>query len=162
MISRGEHDGLVKTIRQSNAKSILEIGVGDGSRMTAILTALVPPDPADTRASEAHSIKAAVIDQFEMGRGDVALRDYHRQLNGLTQRPVIFPEPIGRGLISVANRLGKMDIVLIDASVFTGDDDSAADLQDTIARVLHPNSVVLSNESGKWCTRTFETQRRAA
>ena len=165
MISRGEHDGLIKTIRQSKAKSILEIGVGDGSRMTAILSALVRPlqaDPSEADRSdvEASSIKAAVIDQFEMGCGKIALRDYHRRLNGLSQRPVIFPEPIGRGLVSVANRLGKMDVVLIDAAVFESDDQQpVAELQATIAKVLHVNSVVLSNESGKWSVRTFDTDR---
>ncbi|TWT87032.1 hypothetical protein Pla100_59830 [Neorhodopirellula pilleata] len=166
MLSRGEHDGLIKTIRQHNPTSILEIGVGDGSRMTAILTALAPAPQNNATESGASPIKAAVIDQFELGSGKVALRDYHRQLNGLSQRPVIFPEPIGRGLVSVANRLGKMDVVLIDASVFASDQTQLAnELQSTIGKVLHASSVVLSNESGKWSVRTFETnqaQRRAA
>lgn len=162
MIARGEHDGLIKAIRHRNATSILEIGVGDGSRMPAILTALVPPTDS---ASAGTTLKAAVVDQFEMGTGAVAIRDYHRQLNGLAVRPAIFPEPISRGLVSVANRLGKMDIVLIDAAVFSPENAGQADeLQATIGKVLHAESVVMSNESGQWSIKSFEptSVRRAA
>ncbi|WP_404310820.1 hypothetical protein [Neorhodopirellula lusitana] len=154
MVSHGQHDALLKMLKRRQPTSVLEIGVGDGSRMPAILASLASEEDPQSLA-----IKAAVIDEFEMGNGEVAMRDYHRQLSGLLVRPVIFPEPVSRGLLSVSNRLGRMDVVLIDAAVVT---DHADALSERLVKVLHETSVVLSNESGKWAERSVATSNRRA
>lgn len=146
MVTRGEHDVLIKAIRERSPESVLEIGVGDGSRMPAILSAI----GADQDGS---SFKAAVIDQFEMGNGSVQMRDYHKQLVGLPIRPAIFPEAAERGVVSVANRLGRMDVILIDESLLN---DTAGEAKEmllaSINKVVHPSTLVLSNVNGKWST----------
>ncbi|WP_250929230.1 hypothetical protein [Aporhodopirellula aestuarii] len=155
MLSRGEHDGLLKVVRDKRPSSILEIGVGDGSRMPAILSML------DESGIQPGVIKAIVIDEFELGGGTLAMRDYHRQLAGLTIRPVIFPEPVGRGLVNVAHRFGAMDLILIDSAV---DATNAAELATFLGKVTRATTSVLTNTSGRWAIRHTDCEpiRRAA
>lgn len=157
MVTRGEHDALIKTIRDRSPQSVLEIGVGDGSRMPAILATIVT-DQNET------SFKAAVIDQFEMGNGTVRMRDYHKQLVGLPIRPAIFPESAERGVVSVANRLGRMDVILIDESLLNEDAGEAkALLLASINKVIHPATLVLTNVNGKWSNfASDQATKRAA
>ena len=152
---RGEHDALLKLISQARPTSILEVGIGDGSRMPAVLASL-----ADA-GTESKSFKAIVIDEFEMAGGEVTMRDYHRQLAGLAIRPVIFPESVARGLVNVAHRFGAVDMILIDASVETA---HAEGLSKFLSKVTHVGTAVLSNTSGKWAVRQSGTDavRRAA
>ncbi len=153
MLSRGEHDGLLKLVSQSRPTSVLEIGIGDGSRMPAILAMM------QQSGVQASSFKAMVIDEFEMGGGPVTMRDYHRQLAGLTIRPVLFPEPVGRGLINVAHRFGFVDLILIDAKVESTQADA---LQYTLGKVVHGSTVLLNNTSGKWTSRQAKSSTRRA
>ncbi|MFG0289591.1 MAG: hypothetical protein ACF8CQ_15530 [Rhodopirellula sp. JB044] len=155
MLSRGEHDALLKIINKQQPSSILEIGVGDGSRMPAILAMM------DQSGVTQDSLKAIVIDEFELGGGVVAMRDYHRQLAGLSIRPVIFPEPVGRGLVSVAHRFGAVDLVLVDSAI---EEANSQDLATFLGKVTHPGSQMLSNASGKWTNRQAgsDVARRAA
>jgi hypothetical protein len=108
---------------------------------------------------EVSSFKAIVIDEFEMGGGQVKMRDYHRQLAGLTIRPVLFPEPVGRGLVNVAHRFGFVDLILIDAKVETTQADA---LQSTLGKVMHGSTVILHNVSGKWTTQHVKSSARRA
>lgn len=166
--AKGEHDGLIRLIRQSRPTSLLEIGVGDGSRMPAILASLAADSTADATADDAvREIKAAVIDQFELGNGTVSLRDYHRHLNGLAVRPAIFPEPLHSGLVRIANRLGRMDVIVVDASVIASVDPAVVEtLYASIGKVMHPGTIVLSHQSGKWAPTSIgsmsQSDRRAA
>ena len=158
MVTRGEHDALIKMIHDRSPESVLEIGVGNGSRMPAILSAIV----SDQNES---SFKAAVIDQFEMGSGSVQMRDYHKRLVGLPIRPAIFPESAERGVVSVANRLGRMDVILIDESLLNEEaGEEKATLLASISKVVHPKTLILSNVTGKWSNFNLDqdSARRAA
>ncbi len=153
--SRGEHDGLLKLISQTRPSSILEIGVGNGSRMPAILASVAQS------GIEPGAFRAIVIDEFEMAGGEVTMRDYHRQLAGLPIRPVIFPESVARGLVNVAHRFGAVDMILVDANMETA---HAEGLATYLGKVSHGSTVVLSNAAGKWTTRqcSDDLARRAA
>lgn len=155
LLSRGEHDVLLKLIDQRRPTSILEIGIGNGSRMPAILAGVAQS------GVEPGTVKAIVVDEFEMAGGDVTMRDYHRQLAGLPIRPVIFPEPVARGLVNIAHRFGAVDMILIDASV---EEKHAEGLAKYLGKVSHGTTVVLSNASGKWTNRqgSDHLARRAA
>lgn len=153
--SRGEHDDLLKKVSQTRPSSILEIGVGNGSRMPAILASIAQS------GIEPGTFKAIVIDEFEMAGGEVTMRDYHRQLAGLPIRPVIFPESVARGLTNVAHRFGTVDMILVDASMEAAQADG---LMKYLVKVSHGSTVVLSNATGKWITRPCQDEpaRRAA
>lgn len=153
--SRGEHDALLKLIEQRQPTSILEIGIGIGSRMPAILASVAQS------GVEPSTFKAIVVDEFEMAGGHVTMRDYHRQLAGLPIRPVIFPESVGRGLVNIAHRFGAVDMILIDASV---EEKHAEGLAKYLGKVSHGTTTVLSNATGKWTNRQGSDNlvRRAA
>ncbi len=153
--SRGEHDALVKIIAQKRPKSILEIGIGNGSRMPAILASVSQSE------AEPGGFKAIVIDEFEMAGGEVTVRDYHRQLAGLPIRPVIFPESVAKGLVNIAHRFGTVDLILVDAAT---EINQAEGLSQYLSKVSHAETIVLSNVTGKWTHRVDSDQsgRRAA
>jgi len=155
MLSRSEHDGLLKLIAAAQPSSVLEIGVGDGSRMPAILTMLTQS------GVQPGNLKVIVIDEFELGGSELTMRDYHRQLAGLAIRPVIIPEPIGRGLVNVAHRFGMIDVVLIDSQA---GESATEELATYLGKVTHQGSVILRQENGKWSSsKNSESRvRRAA
>ncbi|MFG0267885.1 MAG: hypothetical protein ACF8AM_22440 [Rhodopirellula sp. JB055] len=155
MLSRGEHDGLVKTLTKLQPVSVLEIGVGDGSRTPAVVNALAEANPA---------LKYAVIDQFEMVGGTVKLRDFHGQLTGLPIRPSIIPEPSARGVVTVLHRLGMMDAIILDPSL---DAETLAELETVLSKVSYADTQILRQSNGKWQatasnSTTLRATRRAA
>lgn len=154
MLSRGEHDSLLKMIAQARPSSVLEIGIGDGSRMPAI-SAMFTQSGVSPGA-----MKTIVIDQFELGGSEITMRDYHRQLAGLAIRPVIFPESVGRGLVSVAHRFGLIDVVMVDAAVRSA---AAEELATYLIKVSHEHTLVLHQENGKWiASKSGQRRSRAA
>lgn len=156
LLSRGEHESLIRLIETHAPASLLEIGVGDGTRMPAILSRWPKP------TSDAASPKIAVIDEFEMGGSPLSLRQYHHALAGLPVRPLIIPEPVEKGIVSVLHRLGTMDMVLVDPDT---EAKMGAQWDRTVRRILHPRTVVLSQKQGKWSivetSRTSEIRRAA-
>ncbi|EMB14607.1 hypothetical protein [Rhodopirellula europaea] len=155
MLSRGEHDALVKTLTKLQPSSILEIGVGDGSRTPAVVHALAETNPA---------LKYAVIDQFEMVGGTVKLRDFHGQLAGLAIRPSIVPENAARGVVTVLHRLGMMDAIILDPSL---DAETLAELDTVLSKVSYADTMILRQTNGKWQSTasnstTLRATRRAA
>ncbi|EKK00250.1 hypothetical protein RBSH_04405 [Rhodopirellula baltica SH28] len=155
MLSRGEHDALVKTLTKLQPSSILEIGVGDGSRTPAVVHALAETNPA---------LKYAVIDQFEMVGGTVKLRDFHGQLAGLAIRPSIVPETAARGVVTVLHRLGMMDAIILDPSL---DAETLAELDSVLSKVSYADTMILRQTNGKWQSTasnstTLRATRRAA
>lgn len=155
MLSRGEHDGLVKTLTKLQPSSVLEIGIGDGSRTPAVVQALAAANPA---------LKYAVIDQFEMVGGTVKLRDFHGQLAGLAIRPSIIPETAARGVVTVLHRLGMMDAIILDPSL---DAETLAELDTVLSKVSYADTMILRQTNGKWQSTasnstTLRATRRAA
>ncbi|EGF25993.1 hypothetical protein [Rhodopirellula baltica] len=155
MLSRGEHDALVKRLTKLQPSSILEIGVGDGSRTPAVVHALAETNPA---------LKYAVIDQFEMVGGTVKLRDFHGQLAGLAIRPSIVPETAARGVVTVLHRLGMMDAIILDPSL---DAETLAELDSVLSKVSYADTMILRQTNGKWQSTasnstTLRATRRAA
>ena len=65
------HGALCKQVRATQAKSVLEVGVGDGSRAVAVM---------GTLANSGSPIRYFGIDQFELAGGAVSLKDFHRSL----------------------------------------------------------------------------------
>ncbi len=133
----GPHGDLLKLVKPLNARWVLEICVGDGSRAIAIVQTLGSPPP----------VRYLAIDQFEMVGGEVTLKAFHQRLRSAGIRGQVFPEPIDRGLVRVANTVGAVDLIVIAAAP---EDWQTPETLSLLARVAHPNTVVLYQDDESW------------
>jgi hypothetical protein len=150
---RGPHGGLCKLVRSLNARTILEISVGDGTRAVAVLRAL---------SAGGEQIHYAAIDQFEMSDGPVTLKEFHQSLRAENVRPQFFPGAIAPGLVQVSSTIGAVDLVLIGAE---SEKWQTAAVLALLPRIIHRRSVVLHLDGDSW--NRYEpaapsVQRRAA
>ena len=142
-LSRSPHTSLCRLVKQSNAKSVLEIGVSDGTRAIAVVQTLSKADPK-------HPIRYAAIDQFELAGGEVSLLQFHRELRKNDIRPQIFPSDIESGLTRVAYTLGAVDLILMSESAAADKSVSENDWHRLLQRVTHQESVVLRQSGDQW------------
>lgn len=131
---------LRKWLKQIPAASVLEIGIGDGSRAAEVIRVLANRHQID-------SVRYAVIDQFELAGGGVTLKDYHRGIRQRGIRVKVFPEPLLRGLERVSVTVGPVDLVLVGRSP---DSLAAPEVDRKLRRVCHPATVVLALNGRRW------------
>lgn len=147
MGSRRPHAALCKLLRRVQAKTVLEIGIGDGSRGIAALGTLCERNP---------QVLYAAIDQFEMAGGPLTLKGFHQALRTAEVRSAkIFPDTIEHGLLRVATTLGPVDLVLIATPPERWQTPVVLAL---IARVTHRDTVVFYEDGDGW--RQFEPPTR--
>ena len=137
-------------IKKTAAGSVLEVGVGDGTRAAAVLRTLLKsrPDPA---------IRYIAIDQFELTDGPVTLKQFHQQIRAIGVKPSLIPMPTVQALTRVAHTFGSVDLVLLaDAEIDA--------IDHVLARVTHPESLVLRFDGQSWQPLEQNSQgiRRAA
>ena len=133
----GPHSGLRKRLKMISACSVLEIGVGDGSRAIATMEAL---------SHQSDSIRYFGIDEFEMA-GGVNLKEFHQTLRNHGIHPKLFPGSVDRALVKIAHTIGAIDLILVtDASVV---DENPA-IAGLLARIAHQETVVLVSRSETW------------
>ncbi len=150
LVSGGPHGPLCRMIKKTGAGSVLEVGVGDGTRAEAVLRTLLKsrPDPA---------IRYIAIDQFELAGGPVTLKQFHQQIRAIGVKPSLIPMPTVQGLTRVAHTFGSVDLVLLaDAEIDA--------IDHVLARVTHPESLVLRFDGQTWQPLERQSQgiRRAA
>ena len=135
-----EQKSLQKLLKNRPAVSVLELGVGDGSRAPVILESLQSLSPDA-------EIRYVAVDEFEMADGPIKMKDFHQRLRSLNVHPQIFPEPVARGMIRVAHTVGAVDLVLIgiDQNHWQG-----TDCQSLLAKVTHTESTILMLVDGQW------------
>jgi hypothetical protein len=124
-------------VQPLQAATVLEISVGDGSRAIAILQTL----------GDSQQVRYVAIDQFEMSGGEVTLKAFHKTMRSEGIRPHVFPEPINRGLLRVANTIGPVDLVIIAAGA---DQWQTPETLSLLARVTHGETVVLFQDEESW------------
>ena len=151
-VSGGPHASLCKMIKKSGAKSVLEVGLGDGSRATAVLSTLAKSRPAT-------DIKYIAIDLFEMGNAELTLKEFHQKIRTIDVKPNLIPMPCQQGLRRVAHTFGAIDVVLLATA--------EVDICDPlIARVTHASSLILHWDGQVWkqipTTNSGQTGRTAA
>lgn len=147
-----KHGPLCKLVKPVRAATVLEISVGDGSRAVEILETLRTDS----------SVRYVAIDQFEMVGGKTTLKAFHQKLRTNDIRPQVFPEPIDRGLVRVANTVGCVDLVIIAAEPAVWQTPETLSL---LARVLHDQTTVLYRDEDSWDRyerTTAGSYRRAA
>ncbi len=149
---RGPHAALCKLLRSVDARTVLEISVGDGTRAVAVLHAL---------AAGTENIRYAAIDQFEMSGGPITLKQYHRSLRAENIRAQLFPDTIERGLVQVGSTIGAIDLVLIGTEPNVW---QTPTVQALLPRITHSQSVVLYRDGETWnrYQPTASNLRRAA
>jgi hypothetical protein len=135
-VSGGPHASLCRMIKKSNPDAVLEVGVGDGSRATAVLSTLAKSRPAA-------EIRYIAIDLFEMGDQPLTLKGFHQQIRSIDVRPHLLPMPFPQGLTRVAHTFGTVDLVLLADPSLKGSDP-------LVARVTHPESVILQWDGQNW------------
>lgn len=133
----GPHGTLRKLVEPLQAATVLEISVGDGSRAIAILQTL----------GDSQQVRYVAIDQFEMSGGEVTLKAFHKTMRSEGIRPHVFPEPIDRGLLRVANTIGPVDLVIISAGA---DHWQTTQTLSLLTRVTHGETVVLIQDEESW------------
>jgi hypothetical protein len=145
------HSGLCKLAAATGARSVLEIGVGDGSRAVAVMEAL-------TKGGS--SVRYCGIDQFELA-GTVSLKDFHRTLRAAGIHPQLFPETVSRGLVRFLHTVGQADLVLLSDGPTILDDPLSGSL---LSRVAAPSTTILCLQHDSWAplARLSDGQRRAA
>ena len=137
MFRGSPHSGLRKRLKTVSASSVLEIGVGDGSRAIATM---------ETLSRQSNSIRYIGIDEFEMA-GGVNLKEFHQTLRNQGIHPKLFPGSVDRALMKIAHTIGAIDLILVtDASVI---DENPA-IAGLLARISHQETVVLVSRSETW------------
>ncbi len=123
-------------IKKSGASSVLEVGVGDGTRATAVLSSLMKSRPDA-------ELKYIAVDLFEMADGHVTLKDFYRLIRTIDIKPNLIPMPFRPGLTRVAYTVGAVDLLLLA--------DPHLDAADPIvARVTNPASLILQWDGQTW------------
>ncbi|MFO0012708.1 MAG: hypothetical protein ACK553_08205 [Planctomycetota bacterium] len=143
--------------------SILEIGMGNGERITALLPLCRKPDGAER-------IRYAALDPFESGGSTrLTLKGAHRLLQELGVKAHLIPGDMGSGVVRLAHTVLPSDLVLIDGHWDNGSEESKI-LSDWLPRLCHSQSAVFgSREPGGKLTRVstpaaveFRTRSQAA
>lgn len=136
-LSKPVPDRLIyKLIKQRQVKSIVEIGLGDGSRCGKMIAVAKKFNP-DSR------IKYTGVDLFDArdeSTSPLKLIEMHRQLNAVDAKTQLVPGDLGSALPRIANGHVRTDMVIISAGF---DDDEFESTQMFLPRMLHPSSVVL-------------------
>lgn len=141
----GQHSGLKKLIKPLSAQTVLEIGVGDGSRALEVL---------QTLSKAGNDASYIGIDGFELA-GSVSLKEIHRTLRSGGVRPQLFPGPADLGIMRIAHTIGSVDLILVSAGPDHSQNDAVLSL---LSRICHPNTVVLMEQDETW-SRVSTPQR---
>lgn len=134
----GPHAALCKQLKSLKPATVLEIGVGNGTRAIAMLATI---EKAGEKA------RYFAIDQFEMAGGDVTLKAFHQTLRGADIRPQVLPQPIAQGLMRMAHTHGKVDLVVI--GVPQSEWQTPA-IEAALARVTGPETAIFFSEGDSW------------
>ncbi|MDB4676629.1 hypothetical protein OAF09_00215 [bacterium] len=147
-----EDADLLQRIIERQPKSILEIGIGNGNRSVALLGSL---------SDAGLQPRYYAVDQFELGGGDLTLRDFHQALRAIDIRPQLFPESIQVGLKRFLHTIGTAECILFTESRPI---EQEAEVDELLQRIANPTSLVLKKSDNHWfdISRVDEPQRRAA
>lgn len=135
---RGPHAGLCKSLKTVAATSLLEIGVGDGTRAVAML---------ETLSKQGQDVRYLALDQFEMAGGDVTLKQFHQSLRAHDIRPQVYPQDIENGLLRIAHTIGTVDLIVIGTNLAEWQTPAVTA---RLSRVAHKGTVILYLDGEAW------------
>jgi hypothetical protein len=129
-------------VRQLIAKpiaSLLEIGVGNGSRMKR-LAQLVHLTP------DAERLRYIGVDEFEAttdGRPHLSLKVAHQVATQCDFKATLIPGDLKSAIPRVAHKIGASDLVIIDGGLDPNDPASSV-ITPWLNRIAHPTSTILA------------------
>lgn len=136
-LSKPAPDRLIyRLIKQRQIKSIVEFGLGDGSRCGKMIAVANKFNPDDR-------IKYTGVDLFDARSESVSplkLIEMHRKLNAVDAKTQLVPGDLGSALPRIANSHVRTDLVIISAGF---EEDELESTQMFLPRMLHPSSLVL-------------------
>lgn len=143
---------LSNLLEELSFSTVLEIGVGDGQRAVEFLSHIVTGN---------RSIRYFAIDQFELGGGELTLREFHQMLRSVGVRPQIFPETIPDGLTRFLHTIGTADLILIADQI---SESGAQQVQHLLMRVSNEKTTILERQQNQWVRKPFkqDATRKAA
>lgn len=145
--AKSHHPALLKAIRGVSATSVLDIAVGDGARAVEVLEALSAAATKKNRAVEPDPIHYIALDQFEMGDGEVTLRQFHQTMRLAGIRPQVFPDATDPGLLKIAHTFGAVDLVILGAENGLAQQPMQLEF---LGRILYKDSIVLVQTDDRW------------
>ena len=136
-LSKPAPDRLIyKLIKRRSIRSIVEIGLGDGTRCSKLIAVAQKFNP-DAK------IKYTGVDLFdarEEGVEPLKLIEMHRKLNAVEAKTQLVPGDLGSALPRIANAHLRTDLVIISAGFKENQFEAT---QMFLPRMLHPSSIVL-------------------
>lgn len=126
---------IYKMIRQRQIRSIVEIGMGDGTRCEKMIAV------AQKFSSDA-KVRYTGVDFFDARESGTPLKliDMHRRLNKITARTQLVPGEIQSALPRIANSHLRTDLIVVSAGV---DAEAFESVESFLPRMLHASSMVL-------------------
>ncbi len=130
---------LFKQLISRHISSVLEIGVGDGSRMQRIaqLTQL---------ASGTETLRYIGTDEFESARDNrrhLTLKQAHQKATQLGFKASLIPGDVNSAIPRVAHKLGASDLVIVEGGLDPAQP-MASPFGAWLNRLAHSDSVVLA------------------
>ncbi|QDV15101.1 hypothetical protein CA51_50130 [Rosistilla oblonga] len=126
---------LFRATANRKIQSVLETGLGDGTRCDRLLQWLQHHDSVPTRY--------AAIDQFEAG-GGLSLKQFHAKMTGVGIKPMPVPGTLATGLPRVAHTIGAVDLVILDQDHEGLSDPSILNF---LPRIVHAETVVIATDA---------------
>jgi len=152
--------GLCKLLSPLKVASLLEIGVGDGSRAIAVVSAIQKNNPDS-------SLRYCAIDSFEMSdapendEAAISLVQFHQRLRSEGISPQIFPGSLDQELLRLCHTVGRVDVVLVSENAQRWQNPTTLR---NLQRVCHDTTVVFHRDAGTWKryqTESTETRKAA-
>lgn len=133
-LSKPVEDRLIfKTIRKFRFRSIIEVGLGDGTRAEKMIRVA-------KKFGASSGIRYTGIDWFEGRSADqpqLSLRQMHKRLSSSEAKTQLVPGDLGNSIVRIANSHVRTDLILVSAGY---DEDSLAECWFYIPRMLHAGS----------------------
>lgn len=152
-----EERELVKFLLQQPISSVLEVGVGDGSRMQRIAKLV-------QLTAGTEQLRYIGIDPFEAatdGRVHLRLKQAHQLATQLGFKASLVPGDHASAIPRVAHKMAACDLVIIDGGL-NPQSPAAGTVASWMNRLSHPNSTIIAcNQPGEQLCRvplsSFET-----
>ncbi len=138
---------LFRRIEALGVNSVLEVTLGDGRRSLAMLEQL-------THKGHSTPLHYIAIDEFELGGGELLLRDFHRHLREYPAKVQLVPMPIDSGLDRVVRTFGQVDLIL-----WAADQPPTAAQMDKLARLSKTSTVLVTKPDGRWSEARATVQK---